>query len=79
MSADQEGAALALTAGQLDLIRAADRGALTFIGGWFLLDGYDPAVVTPEARELVFAGMLVKDGSAVKATAAGRAVLAVAS
>ncbi len=60
-----------------DLIAAADDGRLTYSDGWFVLDGVlldgEPGL---QARELVFAGMLLVRSQQVTATADGRQLLA---
>ncbi len=66
----------AVSAEQWDLLDAAARDALTFTGGEFCRDGVElPAWLSHQARELVFSGLLAKNGAAVTVTADGRALL----
>lgn len=68
---------LTLTAVQCTVLAAARDGRATYHGGWFCIDGVAlPEIDAQQARELIFAGLLVKTGRLLELTDAGREAIA---
>ena len=68
--------AVTITAVRRDLLSAAQLGALTCRGGWFLLDSVAlPEIDAQEVRELIATGLLARDGTWFVLTDTGRQAL----
>ena len=67
---------MTITTLRRDLLSAAQLGALTCRGGWFLHDSVAlPEIDAQEVRELLAAGLLAHDGTWLEPTDTGRAAL----